>query len=104
MYLGFWVESIEGLKLPQPNYIKQYGDVGYRCVWKIVDYTHNNKDKTIEYLNDLVSYAIIAHKGTILERFIPRQSDIAGYTKLSEKAYFLSELDFVSKDFKTRMN
>lgn len=104
MYLGFWVEDMESLKLPPPNFFKRYGQIGYRCVWKIVDFAHNDKDKTIDYLNDLANYAIIAHKGVIIDRFIPRQADIANYTKYAENAYYLKDLDFVSKEFKTRIN
>ncbi len=105
MYLGFWVEGdIESLKLPPPNYVKRYGEIGYRCIWQIVDFAHNDKEKTIAYLNDLVAYAIIAHKGAIVDRFIPKQSDIATYTKNAEHSYYLKDLDIVSKEFKTRMN
>jgi hypothetical protein len=104
MYLGFWVDDVENLKLPPPNYIKKYGDVGCRCIWHIVDFAHNDKEKTINYLNDIAAYAIIAHKGAIIDRFIPKLSDIATYTKNAENSYYLKDLDIVSKEFKTRIN
>ena len=49
-------------------------------------------------------YAILAHKGNIVERFVPTRKDTEQYERLSDKIYNLKDLDFVSKEFKMRIN
>jgi hypothetical protein len=107
MLIGFYTDNYDNnfIGLPTPNYFKLYKDgKRARLIYTIADYHHNDHDKTIDYLTDIMNILLFTND-KIIGFINASKISLKDYEHISDTLYYISDFDnLISKTVKSEYN